>query len=242
MTESENKEIVRRYYEHFFSDPSIANQLFSASYSHSPDLLPGPEGIIEERTRMLDRLGSEFSIMIHNLIAEEDLVVAEVTLTGREHDLRQINWYRVSAGRISERWWVEGTSDFEPVRSLQQVADARVRKANKALVRRYYEEVAANPSVADELFADQHLHYPGLQLGPEGVKELIRLAKSKFGDGMSVALEHMIAERDLVAADFTLSGQGQCTREMCMFRIAGNKISGRSCVYCDPPPGSKFCR
>ncbi len=114
-------------------------------------------------------------------------------------------------------------------------------EANKTVVRRYYEELLGNPAVADELFAADHEHYPGLIPGPDGVKQLIRMVKSKFGNDMACVLDHLIAEADLVAADFTLSGQGAYTREMCMFRVAEGKIVARSCVYCDPPPGSRLC-
>lgn len=81
---------------------------------------------------------------------------------------------------------------------------------NKALVKRFYEEVFNNKSVkaiddlCDANFID-HSAMPGQAPGRKGLKDMFGMFARAFPD-MRVAVEEMIAERDLVAARF--SGQG----------------------------------
>ena len=81
---------------------------------------------------------------------------------------------------IVERWWVEGQSDFKPADSGHPAVDDKYIVINKTVVRRYYEDIIDNPDVAEELFATDHVHYPGLQPGPEGVKALIRMVTDRL--------------------------------------------------------------
>ncbi len=106
MTNRNNKTVVQRYYEQFLADPSVADAIFAAAYVHGPGLSLGPNGVREERKMVLQKFGDELAVFLHSLIAEGDLVVAEVTLTGQGEGLRQIAWYRVNKGKIIERWWV----------------------------------------------------------------------------------------------------------------------------------------
>jgi steroid delta-isomerase-like uncharacterized protein len=76
-------------------------------------------------------------------------------------------------------------------------------EANKALVRRFFDEVynKGNLAVADELVATGHRSHNklGLQvLGPEGIKNAARVQRPAFPDQQS-ALDDLIAEGDKVA-------------------------------------------
>ena len=112
---------------------------------------------------------------------------------------------------------------------------------NKALVRRFYEEVfnqkntTAIAEFIDPTFVDHSLP-PGLPGGIEGARQYIGMYMTAFPD-LHLTVEDMIAEGDKVVARFTGSGtqQGaymnipptgkQMTATVIdMFRIAGSKF------------------
>jgi steroid delta-isomerase-like uncharacterized protein len=81
---------------------------------------------------------------------------------------------------------------------------------NKALVRRFYEEVWAkgNVDVADELFADDYVRHdfrPGNPTGPEGQKEIARAFRAAFPD-LAFDIDFLIADGEFVAGRWTASG------------------------------------
>ena len=83
--------------------------------------------------------------------------------------------------------------------------------ANKALVRRFYEEAWArgNVDVADELFADDYERHDfrsgDPRPGPEGQKEIARAFRTAFPD-LSFEIDFIIADGDFVAGRWTASG------------------------------------
>ena len=118
-------------------------------------------------------------------------------------------------------------------------------EANKALVRRYVEEVGTQfkLDVVDEIFAPDfvnHIPIPGGdQVGSEKVKEFITGLFSGTPN-RQVTLEDMIAEGDRVVARVTIRGtrkgdwngipaDGKSTEmaEMMIFRIADGKLAAR---------------
>ena len=83
-------------------------------------------------------------------------------------------------------------------------------EANKALVKRFYEEVwsKGNVDVADELFADDYERHdlrPGNPTGPEGQKEIARAFRAAFPD-LSFEIDFLIADEDFVAGRWTATG------------------------------------
>ena len=75
-------------------------------------------------------------------------------------------------------------------------------EANKALVRRMFEEIynRAHYEVADEVFAENYVSHNGLGvtvLGPEGIKRIAAMQRAAFPDQIS-SIEELIAEGDLV--------------------------------------------
>ena len=82
---------------------------------------------------------------------------------------------------------------------------------NKALIRRFYEEVwnQGNLSAADEVFAADYVrhdlrpgHPPG---GPEGQKAIARLFRAAFPD-IYMSVDLMMAEGDMVMARWVTHG------------------------------------
>jgi len=83
--------------------------------------------------------------------------------------------------------------------------------ANKALIRRFYEEVWNNGhlDVADEVFSEDYVRHdlrPTQALpGPAGQKKVARDFRAAFPD-LVYTLDLLLAEGDLVAARWTMEG------------------------------------
>ena len=91
---------------------------------------------------------------------------------------------------------------------------------NKAIVRRYFEEVLSGRDIAlaDDLLAeelDTHGRFPGQRAGREGLKEVIRSFHGACPD-LDVKIEDMLAEGDRVATRWSAAG----TVEADLFGIA----------------------
>jgi steroid delta-isomerase-like uncharacterized protein len=84
---------------------------------------------------------------------------------------------------------------------------------NKALVRRFFEEVFndGRPEVIDELIAADfvdHSASPGQAPGAEGTRQIYEVFRGAFPD-LRVDIHDMTAEGDLVAVRTTLSGTSE---------------------------------
>lgn len=113
-------------------------------------------------------------------------------------------------------------------------------KHNKALVERYIElyrtgDLAIADAIVAADFVD-HAH-PEMPSGPEGVKAMVRQARAAF-TGLTISRAQMIAEGDVVAFHFALtgthtrplgdlppSGQRITIRGIDLFRIADGKLA-----------------
>jgi steroid delta-isomerase-like uncharacterized protein len=99
-------------------------------------------------------------------------------------------------------------------------------EANKALVRRFYEEVWArgNLDAADELFADDYERHdlrPGTPVpGAEGQKQIAAAFREAFPD-LTWEVDFLLADGDYVAGRWTASGTHSGP-------WAGVKATGRS--------------
>jgi steroid delta-isomerase-like uncharacterized protein len=86
---------------------------------------------------------------------------------------------------------------------------------NKALIRRFYEEVfnKRNLDALDDFYAPDHVDHtlpPSLPTSPEGTKQAIATMFVGFPD-LHVTIEDMIAEGDKVVTRFTSHGTQQGT-------------------------------
>jgi steroid delta-isomerase-like uncharacterized protein len=82
-------------------------------------------------------------------------------------------------------------------------------EANKAVVRRYLEELVSggNTGLAEELFAPDYVNHTagsGINSGREGMARSIAALKTAFPD-WQVAIESMVAEGDQVVDRFRIS-------------------------------------
>ncbi len=96
---------------------------------------------------------------------------------------------------------------------------------NKALVRRYYEQVMGDLSEIDEIVTDDFVDHhfpPDTPPGPAGVRQFFEgFARSVFSD-MRIEIERMVAEGDLVDCHFILVARH--TGEMAGIEPKGNAI------------------
>jgi predicted SnoaL-like aldol condensation-catalyzing enzyme len=101
---------------------------------------------------------------------------------------------------------------------------------NKAVVRRFIEEVFNNQNLAlvDELFAPDYVNHlaPG---GREGFKEFFTMLSSAFPDfKYHASIEHLIAEGDYVVArityHYTNIGREATGSDLSEYRVANGKI------------------
>ncbi len=98
---------------------------------------------------------------------------------------------------------------------------------NKALARRFYEEVfnQENLEVADEIAAQDHVNHdptlPDVPSGPEGLKQIVNLYHSAFPDA-NITVEDQIAEGDKVVNRWT--GRGTHQGELMGVPPSGNRV------------------
>ncbi len=97
---------------------------------------------------------------------------------------------------------------------------------NKALVRRFYEEVwnKGNLDAAYDVFADEYVRHdlrPGdVPTGPEGQKLVAGMFRDAFPD-VHLSVEFMVAEADMVVARWTMRGTHQGRGELYHRRASG---------------------
>jgi steroid delta-isomerase-like uncharacterized protein len=100
---------------------------------------------------------------------------------------------------------------------------------NKAVVRRYTEEVLNNRNLAmaDELFAGGYVLHdpslPGAKGGPEGAKQLVGMILNAFPD-IHYTLEDIVAEGDKVA--YRWSARGTHKGEFMGVAATGKQATG----------------
>ncbi|MYB41769.1 MAG: ester cyclase [Chloroflexi bacterium] len=83
-------------------------------------------------------------------------------------------------------------------------------EANKALVRRFFDEVMNEGKVdlVDEIFAPEYVNrhaHPGQQPGPDGVRQLVTNVRRAFPD-LVETVDDLVAEGDRVGLRLTLRG------------------------------------
>lgn len=89
-------------------------------------------------------------------------------------------------------------------------------KANKILVRRYFEEARHNPEVCDEIFAPrlqfhtiQHasLTSQSVESDPQSEKETYNWLTATWSPNWQITVDEMIAEKDRVMVRWTFCGK-----------------------------------
>ena len=122
MAQDDGAALVRRYFEAATAGAlDRFDVLFAADYvNHHPDGGEdrGPEGM-KEFVRGVLALIPDLSVDVQDLFANGDMVGARITLrgtlpaTGTPIALTEIQLYRISGGRIAERWFaVDGLDEL----------------------------------------------------------------------------------------------------------------------------------
>ncbi len=218
-----NKAILRRITEEALNQRnlSLVDEFYATDYVFhlpgTPDI-HGPEGFKQYFSTAFAAF-PDFHLTTEDMIAEEDKVVSRVTIrgthkgefmgippTGKEVTATGILIQRFADGKIVEDW-----ESFDFLGFMQQLTPPPVdTEANKALIRRAYEEILNqnNLSVADEIVAaDCVLHippYPDIHT-LEGYKQFVTTNSTAFPDGQ-YTIEELIAEGDKVAVRWTTLG------------------------------------
>ena len=121
MSTDTDKALVRRYYEDLWNgrDITVADALFTPDFRIFPDATPGPAGVRAFYARLLAVL-PDLRVRVDDRIAAEDSkVVARFVVSGTQQDtflgipptgrlveITEITIWRMSNGRIAERWTV----------------------------------------------------------------------------------------------------------------------------------------
>jgi len=174
-----------------------------------------------------------------DVIAEGDLVVGRgvgsghntasfmgIPATGKAVRWSGTRLFRMRDGRLTEGWInldmlglmqqlgviPAPPSGPEPPPAKHLTGAPSTREANKALMRRFIEEVwnKGNLDVADEVFHPEATSpsAPALPPGGAGVKVIAGMFRSAFPD-YHMEITHIVAEEDRVAARFWQSGTHQ---------------------------------
>jgi steroid delta-isomerase-like uncharacterized protein len=219
-----NKAVIRRVIEEAWNkgDVSLLDELFIPDYTghFPPETMHGPTGykasVIKWRTAMPD-----FHYTIEDMIADGDKVAVHGTVrgthkgeglgiapTGRQWTSSATSLIHLAGGKAVEEW-----INFDALGLLQQlgvVTDPAVTEANKALARRYIEEVGnrGNLPVIDELFSADSIwqgpSFPELR-GREGRKEFFASVRRAFPD-IYFTVDELTAEGNKVVLRWSNNG------------------------------------
>jgi predicted ester cyclase len=202
-----------------------------------PGQKPGLEGL-KEAYRMFNTPFPDLKFVFDDVIGEGDLVVGRGVISGTHQGEffgipatgKKVHWtgtrlFRLKDNRVLEGWVnidmmglmqqmgvipappQSAPSDVPPPKKLTGAPSSR--EANKALMRRFIEEVwnKGNLEVADEIFHPEATSpsAPTLPPGPEGVKVIATMFRDAFPDYW-MTIDYLVAEDDRVAARFTQGG------------------------------------
>ena len=228
MSMEENKTVIRRFYETINAGSvDQIDQFFTSDYvDHNPQA-PTPDlAGLKQLLAMIATAFPDFHLTAEDMRAEGDRVVARLSLsgtnqgsfmgippTGKQITTTGLSIFRLTNGKIAEEWFL-----FDALGVIQQLGGLRLPsqqpagsiEANKAAIRRFYEEFLSRGdlAVADELCApDYAAHFlpPWAPNGVEGLKQILTMYRTAFPDVRST-IEDLIAEGDQVIARATTRG------------------------------------
>ena len=137
MSTEANKAIIRRLYEEFLNkgDLSIADELHAANFVYHEFGQPALGlGEYKKRNSVFFHALPDRKVVIEDLIAEDDRVVARATMratqtgdlpgisaTGKSVTVTSIIIYRISKGKIAEEW-----ESWDALGMMQQLGVSRL--------------------------------------------------------------------------------------------------------------------
>lgn len=244
--ESQNKELVRRFYTEVIGqgNTSLAPELFAADYDpHDSSVPDGPDGQI----KIVENLKTEIPgvvATIKHIGAQDDHVIvhwhASATPSNEASGKAVVDLYRVSGGKIAERWngvqnvpamTASGNSMFSDLyahKQPKQEVTEEQEAANEQMVTTAYKGIFNDRSVA---ILEQHWdpnyiqHNPSVPTGRDALRDFIESAPE---DGFNLEFFQTIADDDLV---YTTSLPNPSQNDPAsshintdIFRVADNKI------------------
>jgi steroid delta-isomerase-like uncharacterized protein len=221
----QNKTVLRRCVEEIWNKGNLMamEEFYTHATIHVDPVLPETRGIeaVKQIVTMVHMAFPDIHYSLDDLIAEGDKVVFRWTIrgthkggflgvaaTGKQVEASGTSTCRFAGGRIVEGW--ANWDAFGMMQQLGVVTDPAVAEANKAVVRRYLEEIANRGDLAlvDELFsADSIFHGPNLPeiRGREAKKQFLVLLRGAFPD-FHLTINGLIAEGNNVALRWSESG------------------------------------
>ena len=219
----ENKAILRRVVDEVLNQKNLdlVDEFYATDYvNHLPPNpeIRGSEGF-KQFFAMQFAAFPDFHLTAEDVLAEGDKVVLRWTFTGtHEGELmgipptgKQVTYTgivinRFADGKIVEDWEI---ADFLGMMQQLTAPPPVDTEANKAVVRRAYEEVTnqGNLDVVDEIFATDYVfHLAGMPdvHGPEGMKQFVAMLRAAFPE-LHETVEDIIAEGDMVASRVTVN-------------------------------------
>ncbi len=217
-----NKAVLRRYVEEILNQGNLAlaDELFSADYVFRAASFPELRG--REARKEFDKIHRnafpDRRFTIDELVAEGDKVVGRWTLTGthrgewagvaatgKKVSVSGISTFRVRNGRVTDEF-----VQWDALGFMQQVgAVPASTEANKALVRRYVEEILnqGNLALVDELLsADYVFRAPNIpEQGREARKQFLESHRNAFPD-RHFTVDELFAESEKGVVRWSLTG------------------------------------
>ncbi|RRA98154.1 hypothetical protein EHT25_30340 [Larkinella rosea] len=195
QTIAENKQIIRDFYRRTVAngDLEFANQIIADDYiQHSPMVKPGKAGLLEALAAMkqLPKPASTTKPFMR-LIAEDDLVVTNMSFEMAGQLMAVIDLFRLRNGQVVEHWDAmqkqpETTLNGHPMLDgAVEIEDLPATEANKKTVAEFYERILINRKIeflSDYVASDLVQHIPEIANGPDGLRQYWQ----QKGDGFVV--------------------------------------------------------
>ena len=238
-----NKAVVRRVFEEVWNQGKleVVGELVAQDYvyrtAHLPELR-GPEGC-KRLFAQFRAVFPDIQFSIDDMIAEGDKVAVRWRFTGKHSGAwggatptgKPVTVTGMSLHRLKDGQIVEGLIDQDILGMYEQiglVTDPATLEANKALVRRFGEEVInkGNLEVVEEVLAADyayHLpHFPEIR-GHKAFRQHVIEVRSAIPD-LRWTIEDMIAEGGTVMARSTIKGTHQG-------ELMGKAPTGKNIAY-----------
>jgi len=226
------KELVRRFFDEVWNKGNFdfigehyAEDFTLHALWENPELGGAGEGGVEAATAAIRGWRSSFPdlhVSVEEQLVEGDIVTSRhvcvatndrpfrgIPPTGKRGSMSGMTQTRIVDGKITDAWTMWDVVGL--LRELGVIPDPAKGERNKALVRRFYQELwnEGRLEVADELFDAEFVgHAPGSPedaRGPEGVKKLVEMWRTAAPD-LSVEIVSQFAEDDRVATRFVCTG------------------------------------
>jgi steroid delta-isomerase-like uncharacterized protein len=256
MSSDENKILACRFLRDIWSEGrmEVADEILAPDFVMTLGVKPfrvdGPEGLKGLATRNRAAFqGLNYDVDEQNMVAEEDRVIAPWTMSAKhvgqwgdstpsnkDVSIKGMSFFRVADHKLTEcKVQNEALSLLRQVGTLPPLGapEFKTVEANKALVRRYIEELlikenfAAAPQLVTERFQIERSALPGGIKGPAALHRQMDMLRAAFPD-LELTIADLFAEGNKVAVRF--EAPGTHTGEFMGIAPTGRKVTWRGIV------------